>query len=403
MGDFFQNGVIATLHDLKSRPLYEVESELTEWSRERPMALLIPSLYSELKRPALQNIVDEIAKIPYLEEVIIGLDRATEDEYEDAKRFFAQLPQRHRVLWNDGPRLRTIDAMLSEQDLSPSEPGKGRNVWYSLGYFLASSRSTSVALHDADIITYDRSMVAKLFYPLVHPTFDYSFCKGYYFRAADGKLNGRVVRLMVTPLVRALRTTIGHHEYLDYIDSFRYPLAGEFSMKRSVVSSIRIPSDWGLEIGVLSEVQRYYANSRICQVDIADAYDHKHQEVSPDDASAGLHRMAIDIGLALFRKLATNGEVFSPETFRALKATYYRTALDIVDSYHADAVLNGMTLDRHVEETTVELFASAIMEAGDRFLSEPLAAPFTPSWSRVVSAVPDILEQIDEAVELDNS
>ncbi len=403
MGDFFQNGVIATLHDLKQRPLYEIESELTEWSRERPMALFIPSLYSELGRPALQNIVEEIAKIPYLEEVIIGLDRASADDYEDAKRFFSQLPQRHRVLWNDGPRLQAIDAVLTDRALAPNEPGKGRNVWYGLGYFLASGRSHAVALHDADIITYERNMVAKLFYPLVHPTFDYSFCKGYYYRAADGKLNGRVVRLMVSPLVRALRKTIGHHEYLDYIDSFRYPLAGEFSMKRSVVTSIRIPSDWGLEIGVLSEVQRYYANSRICQVDIADAYDHKHQEVSAEDPTAGLHRMAIDIGLALFRKLATNGEVFSPETFRALKATYYRTALDMVDSYHSDAVLNGLTLDRHSEETTVELFASAIMEAGDRFLNEPLAAPFTPSWSRVASAIPDILEQLDEAVELDNA
>ncbi len=403
MGDFFQNGVIATLHDLKQRPLYEIESDLTEWSRERPMSLVIPSLYSELGRPALSHILDEISKIPYLEEVIIGLDRASAEDFEDAKRFFSRLPQRHRILWNDGPRLSAIDQQLAGAELAPAEPGKGRNVWYCMGYFLASNRSHTVALHDADIITYDRSMVAKLFYPLVHPTFDYSFCKGYYFRAADGQLNGRVVRLMVTPLVRALRATIGHHEYLDYIDSFRYPLAGEFSMKRSVVTSIRIPSDWGLEIGVLSEVQRYYANSRICQVDIADAYDHKHQEVSHDDPTSGLHRMAIDIGLAIFRKLATNGEVFSPETFRALKATYYRTALDIVDHYHSDAVLNGLTLDRHQEETTVELFASAIMEAGERFLSEPMAVPFTPSWSRVVSAVPDVLEQLDEAVELDNA
>jgi glucosyl-3-phosphoglycerate synthase len=61
--------------------------------------------------------------------------------------------------------------------------------------------------------------------------------------------------------------------------SFRYPLAGEFSFRRDVLNDIRIPSDWGLEIGVLSEMHRNYASNRLCQVDIADNYDHKHQIV----------------------------------------------------------------------------------------------------------------------------
>jgi len=45
---------------------------------------------------------------------------------------------------------------------------------------------------------------------------------------------------------------LGDHEYLEFMDSFRYPLAGEFSFRRDVLSDIRIPSDWGLEVGVLS-------------------------------------------------------------------------------------------------------------------------------------------------------
>ena len=32
------------------------------------------------------------------------------------------------------------------------------------------------------------------------------------------------------------------------------PLAGEFSFRRRVLKDIRIPYDWGLEIGVLSEM-----------------------------------------------------------------------------------------------------------------------------------------------------
>lgn len=402
MADFFQNGSIATLHNLTRRPVEEMEKELGEWSADRPMALVLPSLYSEISGPALGSILDQIAEIPYISEVIVGLDRANEDEFHHAVEFFSRLPQHHRILWNDGPRLRQIDETLKDRGLAPDQAGKGRNVWYCLGYFLASGRANIVALHDCDILTYNREIIARLVYPLAHPTFGYSFCKGYYFREAQGQLRGRVARLLVSPLIRALRSTVGGSPYLDFVDSFRYPLAGEFALRDSAVRSIRIPSDWGLEIGVLSEIFRYYSPERVCQVDIADNYDHKHQDLSADDPEGGLNRMSTDIAKAFFRKLAIDGTVFSPEVFRTLKASYYRAALDLVDRYHNDAVLNGLDTDRDEEERAVELFSSAIMRAGDKFLSQPMETPFIPSWSRVESAVPDVFARIVAAVEADN-
>jgi glucosyl-3-phosphoglycerate synthase len=402
MGDFFQNGVIATLHDLGGRPAEALEAELAGWRTERPMALVLPCLYSELDGDALPEIVEQISRISYLEEIVIGLDRADRAQFEHAREFFSRLPQRHRLLWNDGVRMRQIDETLKDHGLAPSEFGKGRNVWYCLGYFLASGRASAVALHDCDILTYDRGMVSRLLYPIVHPTFGYAFSKGYYYRAADGRLTGRAGRLLLTPLLHALRKTVGDDDYIGYIDSFRYALAGEFAMRADVVQSIRIPSDWGLEIGVLSEVYRHYATNRICQVDIADRYDHKHQSLSEGNPQAGLNKMSSDIAKALYRKLAINGIVFTPEIFRTIKASYYRAALDLVDHYHNDAVLNGLTLDRHREEATVELFAQAIVRAGERFLSNPMETPFMPSWSRVESAVPGIFERMLEAVEGDN-
>ncbi len=401
MSDFFQNGRIATLHNLTNRSVDELEAELNQWKDKKPMSLVLPCLYSELEGPALSNILDELSKVTFLDEIIIGLDRADKSQFQAAKKFFSRLPQHHRILWNDGPRLMAIDKSLEQYGLAPKELGKGRNVWYCFGYALASGRGKAVALHDCDILTYQRDIVAKLFYPIVHPTFNYAFCKGYYFRAAEGKLNGRVSRLLVTPLLRALRKTFGLIDYIDFIDSFRYPLAGEFSMLTDVVSSIKIPSDWGLEIGVLSEVHRRYSDERICQVDVADAYDHKHQKLSEDNPDAGLSKMSTDISKALFRKLAINGTVFTPEVFRTIKASYYRVALDLVDRYHNDAVINGLSLDRHQEENSVELFTQCIMRAGDQFLSDPMERPFMPSWSRVQSAVPDVLEKIHEAVTAD--
>ena len=294
--------------------------------------------------------------------------------------------------------------MLRDLDLAPTELGKGRNVWYCMGYILATKKAESIGLHDCDILTYNRDLLARLLYPVANPRFNYEFSKGYYARVASDKLNGRVSRLLVTPLIKALQQVTGpnHNEYLEYMNSFRYPLAGEFSFRRDVLNDLRIPSDWGLEIGVLSEMHRNYSHNRICQVDIAKTYDHKHQDLSFDNQAAGLSKMSIDIAKALFRKLATQGEIFNTGTFRSLKATYYRIALDFVETFNNDAIMNGLTFDIHKEENAVEMFAQNIMTAGQKFLENPMETPFIPTWNRVVSAVPDILEKIKEAVEQDN-
>ncbi len=402
MADFHQNGVITTLHNLSPRPLDELEGELVKFSKQRPMALILPSLYSELEGPAMPNILSELSQVPYLNHIVIGLDRADRSQYQKAVNFFSELPQDHRILWNDGPRLQALDNDLRKLGLAPREKGKGCNVWYCMGYTLAVDKAESVALHDCDITTYSRELLARLIYPVANPRFNYEFCKGYYARVADDKINGRVCRLLVTPLLRALKKVLGFREYLEYMDSFRYSLAGEFSFRRDVLTDLRIPSDWGLEIGVLSEMHRNYAHNRLCQVDIANKYDHKHQDLSLRDKSTGLSRMSIDIAKALFRKLATQGEVFTPETFRSIKATYYRIALDFVETYHNDSLMNGLKHDLHEEEKSVEMFARNIMEAGQVFLESTNTTPFIPSWNRVVSAMPDVLERLLEAVELDH-
>lgn len=402
MGDFYQNGVVTTLHNLRHRDYQDLEGKLEEWKEKRPMALVIPSLYSELSGPALGHIVDELAKVPYLNEIVIGLDRANKKEFEHAKEYFSKLPQRHRVLWHDGPRLRELDEMLKIEKLAPKEMGKGRNAWYCFGYLIAGDRSEAIALHDADILTYDRLLLARLFYPVVNPNFNYRFCKGYYYRSNSKQLGGRVVRLLMTPLLRTLKKFCGPMEYLEYLDSFRYPLAGEFSMRADVVKTIRIPSDWGLEVGILSEVQRNNSLNRICQVDIADRYDHKHQPVSEDNPDKGLSRMTFDIARAIYIKLAQNGIVFSNGMFRSIRSTYLRIALDLVEQYNSDAVINGYDYDRHGEERMVDTFATMVYNAGLEVLKNPDHGSFIPSWKRVKSAIPDYLDWYHEAVELDN-
>ena len=408
MGSFYQNGIVANLHDFSygtsSEGNYKkLENDLIKFSKKNPMELILPCLFSEISGKALPKIINEINKTKFLNHIVIGLDRANKNQYTEAANFFENLKIPYSILWNDGPRLMELDKELKEKGLSPKEFGKGRNVWFCIGMTLARGKAESIALHDCDILTYEKSLLAKLFYPVANPVFNFQFCKGYYPRVADGKMNGRVSRLLVFPLLLAMEKTIGRSEYLDFMKSFRYPLAGEFSFRKNLLPRLRIPSDWGLEIGVLSEMQRNHSSNRICQVDLAQKYDHKHQDLSENDDNSGLSRMSIDITKALIRKLATQGNIFTLETFRSIKATYYRAALDMIDIYRSDAQMNNLNFDSHIEEKTVELFALNIMKAGESFFENPMETPFIPTWNRVLSAIPDFLDRLKLSVELDNA
>ena len=402
MGDFSQNGIVSTLHDFGTKSTTEIEKDLLSFSKERKMELILPCLFSELEGSALPNIIDQISKTKYLNHVIIGLDKASESQAKKAWKFFKKINVPFTILWNDGPKLKKLDSELKKKNLAPNQMGKGRNVWYCIGMCIARDTARSVALHDCDIKTYDRRMLAKLFYPVVNPLFNFEFCKGYYPRIANNKMNGRVARLLVGPLLTALEKTIGQSDYLNFMKSFKYPLAGEFSFRRNVLPELRISSDWGIEVGILSEMQRSFSPNNICQVDLADTYDHKHQDLSIDDETKGLSKMSIDIIKTFIKKLATQGNSFSRETFRSLKATYYRSALDLIDIYRSDAAMNGLKFDSHKEEEAVELFAVNIMKAGEAFYINPMDTPFIPTWSRVKSAIPDFLVRLNEAVSEDN-
>ena len=402
MADFHQNGVISTLHNLSNRSLDEIEQELREYSKDAPIELILPSLYSELEGAALKNIVSCLSNVKYLNHIIIGLDKADKSEFIKAKKFFSNLNQPHSVIWNDSPKMKKLDCDFKKLGIAPNQAGKGKNVWYCMGYTYSRNEAGSVALHDCDITTYNRELLARLVYPVSNPHFNYEFCKGYYPRIREGTLSGRVTRLLVTPLLKTFKKVLGHRDYIEFIDVFRYPLAGEFSFKSRLLKEIRIPCDWGLEIGLLSEMQRNQAYNRICQVDIAKTYDHKHQVLSENDTSKGLSKMSIDITKTLIRKLAAQGDTFTYNTLRTLKATYYRTALDLLEIYYNDAKINGLELDINEEEIAIELFSNNIIIAGQEFLDNPNQNPLITNWNRVETAMPEIKTRFLDIVESDS-
>lgn len=403
MSDFFQTGAIATLHRLGTPDVPRLERELTEFGRETPVALVLPCHVRELGSKALRHIVRELKTVPYLKQVVVGVDGALRRaDFERARRLFAQLPQSTALLWNDGPRLKALFEQLDEADLSAGAGGKGRNLWICFGYVLACEQARMVAVHDCDIVTYNRELLARLVYPVAHPSLGFDYCKGYYARVTD-RLNGRVMRLMMTPLLRALKSIVGPHPFLVYLDTFRYPLAGEFSMDIDLVRRVRIPHDWAVEVGLLSEVFRNCAPRAICQSELCQNYDHKHQEISPRDADKGLNKMATDIAASLFHRMAAEGIKLDAGLFDTLLSAYSRQAEDTLRFYNADSVINGLRYPRHEEESAVSTFVRSIRRAAREYLEDPLSAPLIPNWNRVESALPSFLAELHKAVRLDNT
>jgi len=401
MSDLHQTGIISTLHRFHTSSLGQLEKELEKLCKVRPVTLVLPALHIELQGEALKRVVMELERVKYLRQIVVTLGSAGSKEFQHAKEFFSMLPQKVRIIWNTGERAGKLRQLLEKHNLSIGPDGKGRAVWMALGYVLAEGRSYMVAVHDCDILNYDREILARLCYPIANPNLDYEFCKGYYSRVSD-RIYGRVTRLFITPLIHAMEKIIGYNSLLVYLDSYRYPLAGEFSMTTELSRINRIQGDWGLDFGVLAEVFRNCSVKRVCQVDLIDSYDHKHQSLSEENPESGLFKMSIDIARVFCRTLASEGVVFSDGLIKTLLATYLRTAQDTIKKYHDDATINNLPFDRHRESLAVKTFAEGLRLGGNSFLEDPLGHPEIPNWNRVTSAIPEFLGMLKETVEEEN-
>ncbi len=403
MSDFFQNGVITTLQKLGDRTLEDMERELEKFSQRRGMVLLLPALYSEFQTPSMHKIIDELKNVKYLYKIILGLDQATKEQFEEVKKLMSILPCKVDILWNDGPNIKELYKDLTIEGFPGLEtPGKGRNVWTMMGYGLADKDAYAFALHDCDIVNYNREIPARLFFPIVHPALDFEFNKGFYSRVTN-KLHGRATRLLYTPLLNSLKKVYGGSRYLDYMESFRYSLSGEFSFIRSLGRGIGISPTWGLEVSTLSEVYKNTSNRRICQTEIMESYEHKHQELSSQSEGGGIYKMANDIAKTIFRVMAQEGVVFSSSSFKTLLATYFQESRFEISKYNALSKLNALDYNREKEIEAVNTFQDAIKKAAEEFYEDPMGIPSLSSWITVRSVMPEFSAKFIKYVKEDNA
>ena len=397
MPDFAQHGPITTIHDLGTMRPEELLAQLKAACRTYRIGLLLPTTAEDMRAEPFANIVAELTKVEFIDTIVVVLNRTEAlEDYVMTARLLEPLGERTHILWTDGPRGQQLIGQLEDDGFAVSKPGKGRAVWLGFGFLLADPQLAAFVLHDCDIANYDQEMLMRLCLPMAHPSLDFAFCKAYYARCTD-RMHGRVVRLLVSPLLDAMMTVLGSDGFLKFMSSFRYPLAGEFAVTAQLARSNRIPSDWGLEVGTLAEVFRNTSPKRVCQVDLGRTYEHKHQPLSLDDPEQGLMRMCADILTNVIRTLASRGVVFSQGHFITLRSAYLRLAQDAIRQYHADALLNSLLFDRHAEEQTIEAFAEQITSAGETVYENPSGAAAIPTWTRVITAQPDFPQQLRRA------
>ncbi len=376
MSDFAQAGLICTLQRLNDSHLAAIEDELSVLSEERPITLILPCHGAELERPALQHICSELAGATWLREIVVSMNALDASGYGRARQFFASLPQPVRILWNDGPSLLATCAGLLGVSPTAIPHGKGLNVWTATGLVFHEAKSEIVVTQDCDVASFRRASLARLCYACAHPRLGFAFAKMYYSRVTD-RLYGRVSRLFLAPLLQAFTRVAGHQPMLDFLRSFRYPLAGECAMRRDLAAGIQTSPGWGLEIGMLCEVFRSIDPRAVCQVDGGSGYDHKHQPVD-----RGLVAMCREIAAALVSQLIAEG--MSAASRETVADAYRREGKLALQRSAALALINGLPFDEAGEAEIVEAFAGALAESA---LVAP--TPGLPAWSRLAAARPE--------------
>jgi glucosyl-3-phosphoglycerate synthase len=400
MADFYQHAHVPTLHHLAHADSSARESEMLEWALSKPVTLLLPALYAECERPALPRILEEVSQAGHISKVILSMNGMNAAEYERAMRICRQhlRGKKTHVLWNDGPQLSAVYQRMEEAGMAGAHAGKGSNIWMGIAYLHARRFDGIIVSHDTDILNYSRDLLWRLCYPLLHPRMGYRFAKGYYSRVSD-RLYGRVTRLLIFPLIQACRDVLGSKPLLEQLESFRYPLSGEFAADTAALTQFNLPGGWGLEVSMLCEVFRHLPGEVQCQVDLGFHFEHRHRNLTHEQVGVnepGLITAAADVARCLAWQVLRESETRSAQSLMAHIIERYRPrAAEWLQRYEHVALLNGLNHDLDEEQAAVAAFGRALDQLLHQIGTDGLRVPaMRDTPARTLAAIPGLAEEI---------
>jgi glucosyl-3-phosphoglycerate synthase len=418
LSEFNPSGLISTIHDLyeildPEDYLANLEKRLSHHARSVGIGLILPCLMDEARNTSvIGKILDELGSVDYLRVILVALGGARKvADLLFARELFTEALEGNtelRFMWADSPAIRAICDEIGEGYGLQMPDGKGRAVWLAMGYMLAREDCQVIAVHDTDILTYDRILLGRLIEPTADREMGYDFCKGFYARICHSEmtLKGRVTRLFVIPFVEAMYRRyhdLKHRQltrFFHFFRSFRYPLAGEWSISREVAQGLRLTPDWTLEVKVLAELHHMLDPGRMVQVDLARNYDHKHQPINGGHLRGGLKGMVVEISKFFLHSIINGDAYLDDRSVREIQGIYRDTAMAFVERYWRDSFFNSLSYDFHGEVSMVEHFSEALWIGWEHLKESDLQLPEDlPSWGDLFNDCGKLRERIIRAVE----
>lgn len=324
MSDFFQSQSITTLQSLCVNK--QMEAEVI--ASNKKIIVVVPCSMRHYKLQTIHRLISQLQTVTYLHAIVVilsGNDAEGEKNKNDLYHSFE--PQSDLI---------TV--------LSSVETGKGRALKVGFDYVYQHYQNHSVVVTlDADLQSFSSDFLLKLIYPIA--VFGGHFNKGYYARFSNNKLDGRLTRLLVFPLLDAMRTQDPTSALLQWLLAFRYPLSGDVALSSQLLPQLELADHWAYDLSLLTSLYRSQYTLDIYQTALSENYEHLHRSVEKDGAS-GLMDVARDV-MGYLSKLTS---LDRPR----LAADYYRLAKQYSEKYKKLALFNGFTYSQESEDNLIQ-------------------------------------------------
>jgi len=245
-------------------------AELVAAKHGRRVSVLVPARDEAATVGAIVTTLRTqlVERLPLVDEIIVIDSHSTDGTADIARAAGAKVFHVDEVLPHLGGR-----------------PGKGEAMWKALAVM-----SGDIGLYlDADVTEFTADFVTGLLGPLLVDD-DLVFVKAFYDRpwasgAARSSGGGRVTELVARPLIL---------ERVPQLSGFVQPLAGECAFRVEALRSIPFVSDYGVDIGLMIDIERGHGLTAMAQVDLG-LRRHRHQDLVALSAMTQHVRAAFDL------------------------------------------------------------------------------------------------------------
>lgn len=272
--------------------------------------------------------------------------------------------------------------------------GKGAALWLTTPI----TQGDVVCFTDSDIMNFSKEFVIALCNPIIESWYQekgrFSMVKACYRRLTVGfepivrkyVFGGRVTRLLAVPLLRVLTRVFP--ETFSGLDSLRYPLAGEFSVRRQLLEGMHFPNDYSIEFSMLRQALRQADKSSLGQVDL-EVFHHIGQ--SP----IGLEKMVKQIVNYGMKQLDEEGVKLSDRDKTRILSEYMEEVRAQLPRY--EEIFNGIQKSvsnelgmevSYSKETDINSYCRFLRILGETLVERSLVEQLIlPSWTEVAERV----------------